>query len=289
MKINKGKSNEELVNRYKARLKAREEKPVEEPEPLEEKVEKPLEERLHTSGEDCLIYASGGNIWLYDESQGTEGVISSRGEIITALCIHKGELYEGYGKGKVRNVNKDKQIATFEPNINDLCSHDGRIYAASEKDIFTINTGIVGFIVRGKHIATEETGVFALCSYDEELHKALSNGRIHSVYNYQPYETIIAKRDGAVRDLCSHDGELYDAGVYEGIYLTHQNVEFSQTPPISALCSYNGRLLYSPIDGGGIYDAESGKKFMDKNAQIFAMLSIDRKTMDKLQTDIQPK
>lgn len=69
----------------------------------------------------------------------------------------------------------------------------------------------------------------------------------------------LATRPGRVKALCWHDGVLYDAGDYEGIHKTLSSGKFLEdflvtpkpedpNPPINALLSYKGFLIYAHGD-----------------------------------------
>ncbi|MBR9691804.1 hypothetical protein GOV06_03370 [Candidatus Woesearchaeota archaeon] len=261
MTINKGKTNEELVNRYKARLKARKEKPVE-----------PLEKRLTQGGENGLVYAVENKIFLY--VNGNEDLlIKKRPGIVKALCPHKGELYDG-GRYSARNTLSDATITKyFLIDYNTLCSHNGELYSAPLKGIYKISTD--------EKIAERQDIVLALCSHDGNLLDAAGRTVYHTLTNkeerkldeviyslcshdgdlyYAPgrkvckvsfrpsmfgpenTESEITERPDNVLALCSHNEVLYDSGKY-GLFTTHSDVPIIPSKDIGAMCSIPPELV----------------------------------------------
>jgi len=100
-----------------------------------------------------------------------------------------------------------------------------------------------------KEIASRDDWVRALCSHNGQLYDAGDYNKI--------FETLtnkeIASRNNWVGALCSHNGQLYDAGNYKKIFETLTNKEIaSRDDWVWALCSHNGQL----------YDAGAIRKYL---------------------------
>ncbi|MBR9691805.1 hypothetical protein GOV06_03375 [Candidatus Woesearchaeota archaeon] len=230
MKINKGKTNEELVNRYKARLKARKEKPVEEP------VEEPVEQK---TSKDGLVYALNNKIYLTQDFKDSI-FLTSRIDTINALCVHNGELYAASGNS-ISTVSEasDRIVKTRERTVNALCSHNEILYDANARYIQEIFSNI--------KIAARRGEIKALCAHNGELYDAGLG-----IFKTQANEEISIATQ--VNALCSHDGNLYYAHKLSVFCFTKKGVNrvASRSDLVEALCSHNTNLL----DGGrygGIY------------------------------------
>lgn len=57
------------------------------------------------------------------------------------------------------------------------------------------------------------------------------------------------RKGGIIRDLCVHNGKLYDCTSFEGIYETIPDREINRGYMVMALCSFDGELYNSETDG----------------------------------------
>ncbi|MBR9691953.1 hypothetical protein GOV06_04145 [Candidatus Woesearchaeota archaeon] len=265
MTINKGKTNEELVQKYLARKKAREQEPKEEPN-----VEEPLEEKVEG---DVLIYAAENKIILLEKED--KIVLRERKRFVTDLCMYEGELYEIDTKGDVSKTCTDT-VRSQALNAHALCSHNGRLFGGGKGKLYNISEYIV---------EDRDYEITSLCSHDGELYEAAADGKIYRNSD----RSVVAERKYPVWDLCSASGILLDAGEYRYIARTFDDRVYyflsSQEMASSALCQHNKSLLYALIEGGikkvGIIPTE-----IEKTEKVNAMLSIDPKTASRIKSTL---
>ncbi|MBR9691951.1 hypothetical protein GOV06_04135 [Candidatus Woesearchaeota archaeon] len=194
MTINKGKTNEELVNRYKARLKAREQEPIEEP----------LEEKL-PQGDNGLVYAidkskeeDRSTIFLYREDQ-EDRILGWRTGKVNTFCIHQGDLLDAGDYNDIYPTSApDKKTIRVDGSVNALCSQTAALFAAIDFGIYNLSNE--------KLISKRGAMSRALCVH---------NGQLYSAGDYDAiYDTLFSRKaievNTPVVSLCSHNGELYD-------------------------------------------------------------------------------
>ena len=79
---------------------------------------------------NVLVFSCGKDIYLYDRD-GEVKFVKSGNDLVSALCSHKGKLYEGRGQ-KIFETFSRQKIATRDEKVRVLCSHNGKLYDGGE-------------------------------------------------------------------------------------------------------------------------------------------------------------
>ncbi|MBR9691955.1 hypothetical protein GOV06_04155 [Candidatus Woesearchaeota archaeon] len=278
MTINKGKTNEELVQKYLARKKAREEKPIE--EPLEEKVER----------KDSLVYAVDDIIFLFRVGQEDMEITRKRMDIVNALCVYKGILFDAGADRNIYDTLADFPLRTFDgivlerPGaIHSLCSHkDILLDSGDYHGIYTLATGLKPEeVLNAVEDGTQDKKVLALCSHYNQLFHIEEGVYLYRTIGHQ-FSCQMEPRESAVTHLCSHNEGLYYADE-KSIYQTLAGKKIAEREgEVRALCSHNGELY----DGGeyGLCKTLSGINIPLKfsNSEVSAMCSIPQELANNI-------
>ncbi|MBR9691958.1 hypothetical protein GOV06_04170 [Candidatus Woesearchaeota archaeon] len=280
MTINKGKTNEELVQKYLARKKAREQEPKVEPEII--------------PNENGLVYAAGGTIFLFRQRE-NDVFITDRTEHVADLCSEDVESYDArpygirlYDAGDygIRDTLYHHQIIPENSlkieKTRALCFHKGNLYAGTENKIYDIDD-------ESAKKVSETLKVNALCSHNGELLYAVDGG---GAVFYALKEGILRVLTRPVLDLCSHDNTLYDARI-DGIHKTLEEEVVLEREPIgediTKLCSHNGELLY--VEELGLSSSErhwdicelsTDEAILSSDVKISAMYSIPSSLVQRI-------
>ncbi|MBR9691954.1 hypothetical protein GOV06_04150 [Candidatus Woesearchaeota archaeon] len=262
MTINKGKTNEELVERYKARLEARKQEP---------KIIGPV----IVPGEPGLVYAIGSEIYLLNQ-HGNDIKIAERDSTVNALCVDAGELYDAGDYGSVYETLDNLEVWNRDIPINALCSHKGNLYFAEGSTIGDMNPR-----PDWKPITEREGEVKALCSHDGKLldvgdyddicntledrtERGLDYEAASILYSYNTnlycvkYGELVVELDtpkrrttrpGIIRSLCGYNGKLYDAGDYAGIHETFGSSSLDMNlERITAMCAVPSNIVHKILE-----------------------------------------
>ncbi|MBR9691957.1 hypothetical protein GOV06_04165 [Candidatus Woesearchaeota archaeon] len=267
MTINKGKTNEELVRQYQARLKARKEKPAPKQEALEERVE----------GENGLVYSIDDTIYLFREKQ-DDVEITTRYNTVNALSVHQGKLYDVINMGGLNQTLSGNIIVERAWDTTALCSHNGVLYYGEIDGVYNAQTG--------EEVVARRGYVNVLCSHDGELYDAGEEGKIYKTLS----DEVVAERPTNIQALCSHDGHLFDAGNYGKIIRTHpQGLNELRVADgrICSLCSHNGELLYAGDNKEGIHRIQIKGSWLHKGkipikGHVNAMCSVPPEIVQKI-------
>ncbi|MBR9691952.1 hypothetical protein GOV06_04140 [Candidatus Woesearchaeota archaeon] len=279
MTINKGKTNEELVQKYLARKKVREQEPKPIEEPLEEKVE----------GENGLVYAVDKIIALFREGQ-DDIIITERDNFVNAICAYRGILYDAGDDQTIFITQANAPIKTLQGDvvtrsrgIQSLCAHRGVLFdSGNYSGVYTLATDTSAVnVLNSKQRGTEDKHVLTLCSHNKRLHHVENGKDLYCTIGHDFIQTI-EPCESFVTNLCSHNGELYHAET-KSIYKTLTGEKIAEREGwVRALCSHNGELY----DGGdyGMRETRSNRivNYSFVKPYVRAMCSVPPEIVDEI-------
>ncbi|MBR9691950.1 hypothetical protein GOV06_04130 [Candidatus Woesearchaeota archaeon] len=286
MTINKGKTNEELVQKYLARLKARKEKPVEEPN-----VEEPLEERVPEGGNGLLYGTTLGEIYLY-RRDGGDLLVAERDGSVDAISASLTKICDAGEYDDIRSTISPVRYHSPGPNTT-LYFHKARLFWAKGNKVYDESLNKEAFQRSGK--------INTLCEHLGSLHDGGDYSVVYgSVWinsvgaNNKFFQTHAYPVDSEVHFLCSHNKELYDVRQDRSLNETahKKNLLSFNKSVITNLCSHNGRLLVAGMwyEGGDkftycIRDLDADKHLVISPDEIKSMCSIQSELTNQILTE----
>ncbi|MBR9691949.1 hypothetical protein GOV06_04125 [Candidatus Woesearchaeota archaeon] len=260
MEINKGKTNEELVERYLARLKAREQ----EPQIIEPEI-------VHPQNNGLVYATADGQIFLFKEEQ-DDMLIADTGVNVADMCVHNRELLDA-GQRIYNTLEKTHLRGQPYTPVQTLCSHKGELYLSMWEKIYVKTPDGT------REVTKRLGGVNALCSHNGELYDAGNYGNMYVTLNSIDNKFV----EGITLDLCSDGSTLY-AARSDRIYKPLEKEVVLEEPidaRFSKICFHNGELYYvinyNKGDGRDHYainKCPSREEIVSKNIKISAMCSI---------------
>jgi len=220
-----------------------------------------MKEELYIATKEIIGYDQWiGRIWK--AGKGQPELIATRHSPVTALCIHKGKLYDAT-RSAIRETlkNKDGDLENSDAVIvyNDIISC---MYSCGDEILF------------GGHYNGMEFGVFKI-NPDKP---ASSNSSCRSID-----DMLIAKRGlRHVLSICTHNGKLYDSAG-DRIFSTLDDYEGKhplviRPDRIKSIASWNDQLYDSA--GRAIYLTEENKILKIRENPIISLLASEGGLID---------